>query len=481
MAQSGSALVWGARGRRFESSRSDQSEKADENPSFFVRNLKGSAVVENEEESKHPLKSAENGFALLPIIVFVGLFFGAGLLFGDFYALPVTFVFLIALFVAFLQNRDLGFEKKLEICAGGAGDSNIVIMCLIYLTAGGFAGIAEASGGVSSVVNLSLSFIPSHFAVVGLFLLGCFISMAMGTSVGTVAALTPIALDVSEKTGGNLPMSVGAVVCGAMFGDNLSFISDTTIAAVRTQGCEMKEKFKANFKIVFPAAVLTAVVFYGLSAGESSFQRENLPYDFWQALPYLGILAGALCGLNVLVLLASGTVLSSLAGVLTNGMSFKEVLFAIGQGMSGMYEISIIALLVSCIGALVRYNGGFQWILGFIQKKMSGYVGAQSGIVFLVGFFDVATANNTVAIVLAGPMAKQISEKYGITPQRSASLLDISGSVFQGLLPYGAQLLSAAKLSGITSAMILPYLYYPVFMGISAFLFIVFFSRKKLA
>lgn len=370
MAQSGSALVWGARGRRFESSRSDQSEKADENPSFFVRNLKGSAVVENEEESKHPLKSAENGFALLPIIVFVGLFFGAGLLFGDFYALPVTFVFLIALFVAFLQNRDLGFEKKLEICAAGAGDSNIVIMCLIYLTAGGFAGIAEASGGVSSVVNLSLSFIPSHFAVVGLFLLGCFISMAMGTSVGTVAALTPIALDVSEKTGGNLPMSVGAVVCGAMFGDNLSFISDTTIAAVRTQGCEMKEKFKANFKIVFPAAVLTAVVFYGLSAGESSFQRENLPYDFWQALPYLGI--------------------------------------------------------------------------------------------------------------LAGPMAKQISEKYGITPQRSASLLDISGSVFQGLLPYGAQLLSAAKLSGITSVMILPYLYYPVFMGISAFLFIVFFSKKKL-
>lgn len=437
---------------------------------------------EGDQMQQETSQRAEGNFkALLPIFAFVVLFFGSGVFFGDFYVMPITLVFLAALFVAVLQDKTLSFDKKLEICAAGAGDSNIVIMCLIFLTAGGFAGIAEASGGVSSVVNLFLSFVPPNLAVVGLFAAGCIISMAMGTSVGTVAALTPVALDISQKTGGSLPPAVGAVVCGAMFGDNLSFISDTTIAAVRTQGCAMADKFKTNLKIVLPAAILTAVIFCVLTQREAYPRTEGLPYNVVQTLPYLFILIGALTGANVLALLAAGAVFSAAAGICTAGLTAADVFSAVGRGMAGMYEIAIIAVLVSCIGALVRHNGGFQWILDFIQRKMSGYVGAQSGIVLLVGFFDIATANNTVAIVLAGPMAKQISEKYGISPQKSASLLDISGSVFQGLLPYGAQLLSAAKLAGITSAAILPYMYYPVLMGISAALFIVFSGKGKKA
>lgn len=417
--------------------------------------------------------------ALLPIAVFIILFCGSGILSGNFYAIPMILVFMAALFTALLQNRSVGFYEKLAISAEGAGDPNIIIMCLVYLLAGGFAGIACAAGGVAATVNLALSFIPAHLSVVGLFLMGCFISMAMGTSVGTVAALTPIAADVAGKTGFSLPMTVGAVVCGAMFGDNLSFISDTTIAAVRTQGCDMRDKFKANFFLVLPPAVLTVIIFYVLTRNGKFVVQEDLSYDGWLVVPYLAILAGALCGINVFALLSGGIVLSAVIGVCRGTVASGEVFPAVGAGMAGMYEIAIIAVLVSCIGALVRYNGGFQWILSFVHRRMSGCRGAQFGIIFLVSLFDVVTANNTVAIILAGPMAKQISEKYGIAPSKSASLLDIFGSVFQGMLPYGAQLLSAAKLAGITSLMIVPHMYYTFLMGGTTLLFVAFSKKNK--
>lgn len=422
--------------------------------------------------------SSGSVWALLPIAVFVVLSGSGGIVFGNFYAVPMTLVFLAALFTALLQNRAVSFDRKLAIGSAGAGDSNIIIMCLVYLLAGGFAGIAFASGGVAATVNLALSYIPAHLSVVGLFLMGCFISMAMGTSVGTVAALTPIAVDIAEKTGFSLPMTVGAVVCGAMFGDNLSFISDTTIAAVRTQGCEMRDKFKANFFLVLPAAIVTIVIFYVLTRGGRPVIRQDLSCDCWLVVPYFAILAGALCGINVFALLSGGIILSAVIGGYRGTVTFEEIFSAVGVGMAGMYEIVIIAVLVSCIGALVRHNGGFQWILSFVHKKMSGYRGAQFGIIFLVSLFDIATANNTVAIILAGPMAKQISEKYGIPPQKSASLLDIFGSVFQGMLPYGAQLLTAAKIAGITSLMIVPHMYYTFLMGISTALFVAV-SRKR--
>lgn len=447
--------------------------------SLLRRNLDRRETMKTTQPRNQTQTSSGNLWALLPIAVFIILFVGSGILSGDFYMIPTTLVFLIALFITLLQNKQLTFTKKLEICATGAGDSNIIIMCIIYLLAGGFSGVATAAGGVTSTVNLALSIIPAKFAVAGLFLMGCFISMAMGTSVGTIVALTPIAVDISQKTGYALPLTVAAVVCGAMFGDNLSFISDTTIAAVRTQGCEMRDKFKANFFVVLPAAIITLVLFCVLTQNGNYEMEEELPYNIVQVFPYLFVLIGALCGINVFAVLAGGIVASVLAGLYTGSMTLGQVFPAIGEGMTGMYEIVILAILASCISALVQHNGGFQWVLSFIHRKMSGYRGAQFGIILLVCLFDAATANNTVAIVLAGPMAKQISQEYDIAPKRSASLLDIFGSVSQGVLPYGAQLLSAARLAGITSMMILPHLYYTFFMAISAIVYVLFTGRAK--
>lgn len=419
-----------------------------------------------------------NAWALMPIGLFIVIYVGFGIALGDFYAMPMTLALLVALFAALFQNKDEAFDKKLAAAASGAGDANIITMCIIYLLAGAFSSTAEAAGGVSSTVNLALSFIPPDFTVTGLFIMGCFISMAMGTSVGTVVALTPIAAEISQKTGISMPFIVGAVVCGAMFGDNLSFISDTTIAAVRTQGCNMRDKFRANFLIVLPAAIVTALIFYFASDGSGYVPEEDMSYNIIQVIPYLSVLIGALCGVNVFVLLSGGIVVSVAAGVFTGSLEPMRIFPVIGEGMSGMYEIAIIAIIASCISAVIKKNGGFEWVLSFVNRRMAGYRASQYGIAVLVSLLDLATANNTIAIVLAGPMAKRISEKHGIQPERSASLLDIFGSVIQGILPYGAQLMTAAKLAGITSVMLLPSMFYPYLMCISAVLFIAF-SKKK--
>lgn len=418
--------------------------------------------------------------ALLPIALFVLLFAGSGVFTGNFYLIPPVLVFLFALVVALCQNRRESFTRKLEICATGMGESNLLIMCLIYLLAGGFAGVAKAAGGVDSTVNLALTFMPTTLAIPGLFAMGCFISMAMGTSVGTIVALTPIAVDICQKTGYSLPMAVGAVICGALFGDNLSFISDTTIAAVRTQGCAMRDKFRANFLIVLPAALVTLLLFFVFSRQGAPIEQTSHPYHLLQVMPYLAVLLGALCGINVFALLIGGTVLSVYAGMVTGSLALSAVFPAIGGGMEAMYELVLLAILAACISALVRHNGGFRWLLDFVHRHLSGYRAAQYGIVLLVTLLDFATANNTIAIVMAGPMVKQISEKYGISPKRAASLLDIFGSVSQGVLPYGAQLLAAAKIAGVTSLCFLPYLFYIYLMGLSA-LAVVAFCRHHAA
>lgn len=429
-------------------------------------------------KDKNTISGRGNGWALMPVALFIALYVGGGIALGDFYAISMVLALLIALFAAIMQDRGESFERRLGTAASGAGDPNILIMCMIYLLAGGFSAAAEAAGGVSSTVNLTLSFIPPNFTVTGIFIMGCFISMAMGTSVGTVAALAPIAVDISNKTGISMPFIIGSVVCGAMFGDNLSFISDTTIAAVRTQGCNMRDKFKTNFLIVLPAAVVTAVLFYVL-AGESGYTPdEELPYNIWQVIPYLGVLIGALFGVNVFVLLTGGIAVSAAAGLITGAVEPAELLPVIGSGMADMYEIVVIAILASCMSAMVKKNGGFEWVLSFVNRRMSGHRAAQYGIALLVGLLDLATANNTIAIVLAGPMAKQIADRRGIAATRSASLLDIFGSVVQGVLPYGAQLLTAAQIAGITAVSILPSMFYPYLMCISAVLFIAF-SRGK--
>ena len=417
--------------------------------------------------------------ALLPIGVFLIIFLGAGIVFQDFYAMPAIVAFLIALFVAFLQNKELSFNKKIEVIAKGVGEENIITMSLIFLCAGGFSGAVTAAGGVDSTVNLGLSLIPAHFAVAGLFLIGCFISVSMGTSMGTIAALAPIAVGISEKTGFALSICIGAVVCGAMFGDNLSMISDTTIAAVKTQGCEMKDKFKANFFIVLPAAIITVLIFWFATRNMNFHLEENLSYRLWEGLPYMVVLLGALIGINVFVVLISGIVISLIVGVSMGHIALSEMFQVVGNGVTSMYDITVISIIVACIVSLVKEHGGIQFILNLIKSKINGRRGAELGIALLALFVDACTANNTVAIVMTGPIAKEISEEFDVDPRRSASLLDMFTSVGQGIIPYGAQLLSAATLTGLTPLQIIPNLYYPLLMGVCGVLAIIFRPQSR--
>ncbi|EGB93575.1 Na+/H+ antiporter family protein [Clostridium sp. D5] len=429
------------------------------------------------QESTNPEAGKGRAVALLPIAVFLIIFLGAGIVAKDFYAMPAIVGFLIALFVAFMQNRKLDFGQKLKIIAAGAGDENIITMSLIFLCAGGFSGAVTAAGGVESTVNFGLSILPARVAVVGLFVIGCFISISMGTSMGTIAALAPIAIGISEKTGFSLAICIGAVVCGAMFGDNLSMISDTTIAAVKTQGCEMKDKFKANFLIVLPAAIITIIIFLIITRNVHLSSTAVMDYNLWKVLPYILVLVGALIGINVFLVLIGGIVVSLIVGVATGSIALAEIFTVVGNGVTSMYDITVISIIVACIVALVKEYGGIHFILSLIKSRIKGKRGGELGIALLALFVDLCTANNTVAIVMAGPIAKEISDEYEIAPKRSASLLDIFTSVGQGMIPYGAQLLSAASLTGLTPFHIMPYLFYPMLMAVSGILFILF--RKQ--
>ncbi len=415
--------------------------------------------------------------ALVPFFVFIVIFAGAGIISNDFYSMPAYVAFLIALFVALLQNRKLPFDSKLHIIAKGAGDVNIITMVLIFLVAGAFSGIVTAAGGVDSTVNLGLSIMPPKLMVVGLFVIGCFISLSMGTSMGTITALAPIALGVADQTGFSVSICIGATVCGAMFGDNLSMISDTTIAAVRTQGCEMKDKFRQNFFIVLPAAVLTVIIYY-LETRGMSVTASVYNYNIIEVVPYLVVLVGALIGFNVFAVLFTGIGLSMVVGIVNGSFTFIKAFSVIGEGMTGLFEISIISILVACIVSLIKENGGISLIIDGIKKTVNGKRGAELGIALLVFLVDLCTANNTVAIVMAGPVAKEIGDEFGVEPKRVASILDIFASVGQGLIPYGAQLLTAAALVKISPIEIMPHLYYPILMLISTLLFIIFRPQK---
>ena len=411
---------------------------------------------------------------LLPIGVFLTLFLGLGIITKDFYKMPAIVAFLIALMVAMFQNKELSFDYKIQVIAKSVGNENVITMCLIFLAAGSFSGAVSASGGAESVVNFGLSIIPSNFAVVGLFIIGCFISLSMGTSMGTIATLAPIAIGISNNTGFSLAICMGSVVCGAMFGDNLSMISDTTIAAVKTQGCEMKDKFKENFFIVLPAAIITIIIFFFLTKGLNYTSTNELTYNLIKITPYIFVLIGALVGLNVFVVLLGGTILSLVIGVISGAIPLLNVFNVVGDGITGMYDITVISIVVSCIVGLVRHNGGIHYLLEQISSRIKSKRGAELGIALLVFLVDCCTANNTLAIIMSGPIVKEISEEFNVRNTRCASLLDIFASVGQGVIPYGAQLLSAASLSGLSVMAIMPYLYYPILMAISALLFIGF-------
>ena len=423
-----------------------------------------------------------NPLALLPLVIFLILFVGSGIITGDFYKMPALVAFLVAGGVALLFNKKESLETKMNVFCKGAGDNNIILMVIIFLLAGAFSSVAKAMGGVDSTVNLSLSILPSNLLVAGLFIIGCFISISMGTSVGTIAALSPIALGIAQKTGMPVPLVIGAVVGGAMFGDNLSMISDTTIAAVRTQGCELKDKFKVNFLIVLPAAIATAILLTLVTLGYKSAGSQTYEYEIIKVLPYILVLTGALLGVNVFALLGGGILFAGIIGLFSKSFDLLGLIGAVSEGMAGMYELSLLVLVVGGFVALIKFNGGIDYILYFITSKIKSKKGAEFGIAALVSVIDLCTANNTIAIVTAGPLAKDIADKYDIDPRKTASILDIFSSCWQGVIPYGAQLLTAAGIAGISPVEILGYLYYPGLMflcGIASITFSQVVLRKS--
>lgn len=431
-----------------------------------------------------------NPIALLPILVFLILYLGLGIIFEyvlkipmGFYNIPIVVVFLVALLVACLQNRKLTFDEKLQLMGNGVGDKNIVTMILIFLVAGIFVGVVGRSSA-SSVAYFMLSIIPAQFSVVVLFVVSCFVSLAMGTSVGTITLVTPIAVSLAQASGFSVPLCVGSVMGGAMFGDNLSFISDTTIAACNGQGCEMKDKFRENFKIALPAALFTIVIILIVSLQTDISGTIKNEYNLIQIIPYVLVLIGGIIGINVFVVLLIGIVSGSIIMLATGAIPAIDLLSNMGSGASGMFETTMVAILVSAICALITEYGGFEALLNGIKKLFKGNKGGKLGMGLLVGAMDIATANNTVAIVMANPIAKEMSENYGISNKKAASILDTFSCVFQGVIPYGAQMLvaisAAAELNAEVSAFqIMPYLFYPYLLLVSSLVFIFLVKDKK--
>lgn len=428
--------------------------------------------------------------ALLPIGVFLVMYLGLGILFEyillipmGFYNIPIVVSFLTALLVACIQNPNLKFDEKIQIMAKGVGDPNIITMILIFMAAGIFVGVVGRSSA-SSVAYFLLSIIPPRFSVLVLFVVSCFVSLAMGTSVGTITLITPIGIAVASGSGFSVPLCIGAVMSGAMFGDNLSFISDTTIAACNGQGCAMKDKFRANLKIALPAALATLLILFIRTSGTEIAQGVLMEYDLIQIIPYALVLIGGIVGINVFVVLLIGIVSGSVIMLATGAVEATALLGNMGSGASGMYETTMVAILVSAICALIQEYGGFTALLSFIKRVFKGKRGGKLGMGLLVGVMDIATANNTVAIVMSNPIAKEMAEEYDITPQNSASILDTFSCIFQGIIPYGAQMLvaisAASELGYNVSAFdIIPNLYYPYLLLISSLIFMFLVPEKE--
>lgn len=431
-----------------------------------------------------------NPVALLPILVFLVLYLGLGITFEyimhipmGFYNIPIVVAFLVALFVACIQNRSLKFDDKLVLMAKGVGDKNIITMILIFMAAGVFVGTVGRSSA-ESVAYFVLSVIPAQYAVLVLFVVSAFVSLAMGTSVGTITLITPIAVAIAANTGFAVPLCVGSVIGGAMFGDNLSFISDTTIAACNGQGCQMKDKFRENFWIALPAAIVTAIIILIKSVGADVSDVVVGEYNLIQIIPYLVVLAGGIIGFNVFVILVIGIAIGAVIMVATGATAITDLIANMGSGVSGMFETTMVAILVAAICALIAEYGGFTALLNVIKRVFKGKRGGKLGMGLLVGAMDIATANNTVAIVMANPIAKEISDEYDISPRKAASILDTFSCVAQGIIPYGAQMLVAlaacAELGYEISAFdVIPNLFYPYMLLLSVLVFIFIIPEKK--
>jgi len=428
--------------------------------------------------------------ALLPIGVFLVLYLGLGILFEyvlkinmGFYNIPIVVIFLIALIVACVQNPKLNFDAKLDIMAKGVGDKNIITMVLIFMAAGVFVGVVGRSSA-ESVAYFLLSIIPAKFSVLVLFIVSAFVSLAMGTSVGTITLIAPIAVAVANGSGFGVPLCVGTVVGGAMFGDNLSFISDTTIAACNGQGCAMKDKFRENFGIAFPAALAAMVIILIRSLGADVGEAVVNDYNLIQIIPYILVLVGGIIGINVFVVLLIGIISGSVIMLATGATAATELLANMGSGVSGMFETTMVAILVSAICALINEYGGFAALLQLIKKVFKGKKGGMLGMGLLVGAMDIATANNTVAIVMANPIAKEMADNYGISSRKAASILDTFSCIFQGIIPYGAQMLVALSVAAglgqsVSAFEIIPNLTYPFMLLLSSLIFVFIIPSKE--
>ncbi|CAM3685652.1 Na+/H+ antiporter NhaC family protein [Aeromicrobium ponti] len=414
------------------------------------------------------MKTNEKGnpSALLPLLAFLLIFIGSGLATGDFNKVPIVVAVAITAGIALSMNRKTPFMEKVDIFTKGAGNPNIILMAIIFLLAGAFSGTAKGMGAVDSTVNLALSFVPHNLLMVGLFIIACFISLSMGTSTGTVVALAPIGVALAAETDISVALAMAAVIGGAMFGDNLSFISDTTIAAVRTQGTKMTDKFRVNFLIVLPAAIATAIILGFLTAGQESAVASQ-DYSLLKVVPYLGVLAAALLGMNVILVLSGGVLLAGLIGIADGSYTLVSFLQMIAEGMAGMQTLAIIAILIGGVVEIIRYNGGIEFLLHLVTSKINSRRGAEFGIASLVSLTNVSTANNTISIIIAGPLAKNIADQYDIDPRKSASILDVFACFVQGMIPYGGQMLAASGLAAISPVSIMSYSIYPLLIGIS--------------
>ena len=414
--------------------------------------------------------------ALSPIIVFLVVYLVSSLLAGDFYKVPVSSAFLVAsVYAIVITPGELSY--RINIFSESAGHWNIMLMVWIFMLAGAFAGSAREIGSIEATVNFTLNIIPARFLLAGLFLTACFVSLAIGTSVGTIVALVPIASGIAEETGMNPAMMTALVVGGSFFGDNLSFISDTTIAATRAVGCAMSDKFKANFMIVLPAVIVVAgyYIFKGLSIQTAS---DVHPIEWLKLLPYLSVIILALFGMDVTLVLVIGLLLNALVGFLTGSLDWFSWLGSMGQGIAGMGDLIIVTLLAGGMLGIIRYNGGLDFIMRSVVKRAHGRKGAELSIGLLTALANLCTANNTIAIITVGGIVNDISEKFDIPKRRAASLMDTFSCFVQGIIPYGAQLLMAAGLTGLATTQIIPYLYYPFAVGICVLISILL-GRKK--
>lgn len=405
--------------------------------------------------------------ALSPLVVFVLLYLTLSVVEGDFYKVPITVVFMIASIYAVVISGGRPLQKRVDTFSRGASSGNLLLMLWIYVLAGAFAASAKSMGSIDSTVNLALNVLPSSLLLPGLFLAACFISLSIGTSVGTVVALVPIAVGIAQQTGSSLPLITAIIVGGAYFGDNLSFISDTTVVATSTQGCRMSDKFRVNAFIVMPAALIILVV-YAILGADVQTSAETRPVAYLKVLPYVLVLVAAILGMNVMAVLVLGIALCGTIGLLDGSYDLFGWLGAMGDGVKGMGELIIVAMLAGGMLELIRENGGIDYIINRMTAHISGKRGAELSIAGLVSLVNLCTANNTIAILTVGGIAKKIGDRYGVDNKKAASILDTFSCTVQGLIPYGVQMLLAAGLANLNPMQILPYLYYPMAIGVAA-------------